>query len=92
MQREWLHLEFCGTLTAVITYQRHGLLHTQCVLVHSVAAIRNLTSSIVDAQCATKHTKGQLKSKPKMYQLVNSSALKDMYTQQMVCCVNPTEK
>jgi len=55
----------------VIALQGFGLFHIQCVLVHSVAALWSLTSSIVDAQCAAENTKGQLKSKPKMYELVN---------------------
>ena len=71
VQRDWLHLVFCGTLNTVITFQGYGLLYTQCVLVQSVAALWSLTSPIVDAQCATENTKVQLKSKPKLYQLVN---------------------
>jgi hypothetical protein len=71
MQRDWLHLEFCGTLTTLIAFQGSGLFHTQYVLVHSVAALWSLTSSVVGAQCAAENTKGQLKSKPKMYELVN---------------------
>jgi hypothetical protein len=71
MERDRLHLEFCGPLTTVITFQGHGWLQKQCVLVHSVAALWSLTLSIVDAQCAAENAKGQLKSTPRMSQLVN---------------------